>query len=313
MGTVSLILPIYNEQLYLKDVLIKYIDDLENIRTKMNMDWEIIAVDDGSTDESRLILINYAKKYRNLRVVTLNGRFGKHAAVTAGFSVATGNIVMTADIDLFNPAGLFERMVKEQKESKAPIIYGFREFTGWKKKKALMSDRMTRFASEMFLLDGYFNGIVNAELYTSDVVDVLKSNPAKNKYMRTMNNWVGWEVKELWYSSEYSVEEQKQREATLKRRQENYVAPRDHGRENSGSKVYAMLFLLFAAMSLVISIVTISWRLAIYTTIMFVLTGVLFMIAWMFYMRSLLLKRVGNINYQAGDIIYEIKSILNKN
>ena len=209
MGKISLVLPVYNEQVVLKDVLAEYIADLENIRLKKQYQWEIIAVDDCSTDESRLIMLEYARKHQNFRIVTLAERSGEHTAVTAGLSVASGDIVMIAEIDIQNPMGFLESLLNEHLKSGVPIIYGYRQFTGWRRRKALITDRLTRMACRLFALDGYFNGIVNAELYTADVVDVLRDNPSKTKYMRTMNNWVGWETKEFWYASEYTDTEAK--------------------------------------------------------------------------------------------------------
>ena len=312
MGKVSLVLPVYNEQVVLESVLAKYIEDLENIRTKRQMDWEIVAVDDASTDESKLILIKFAKNYRNFKVVSLTDRFGKHAAVAAGFTAATGSIVITAEIDIQNPLGLLENLVKEHLESGVPIIYGYQEFVGWRKKKAFFTDRMTRFASKMFLLDGYFTGIVNAELYAADVADVLRQNPTKNKYMRTMNNWVGWQSKELWYAREYTDIEAKIKMEQLRNRNRNYQPYHRAGHENSGSKWYALLCVLFAVLTFGIAISTVSWANRIYVGVFFTLGFGLLAMALMFWLRSLLLKRVGKLNYRPGEIIYEIKSILNK-
>lgn len=312
MGKVSLVLPVYNEQVVLEMVLKKYIEDLENIRTKMHLEWEIIAVDDGSADESKLILINFAKKYRNFKVVSLTDRFGKHAAVAAGFSVATGSIVITAEIDIQNPLGLLENLVKEHLESKVPIIYGYQEFVGWRKKRAFFTDRMTRFASKMFMLDGYFTGIVNAELYAADVADVLRQNPTKNKYMRTMNNWVGWPSKELWYAREYTDTEAKIKMEQLRNRNRKYRPYQRVGHENSGSKWYALLCLLLAAVTFGIAISTVSWAIPLYIGILFTLAFGFLALAFLFLLRSLLLKRVGKLNYRPGEIIYKIKSILNK-
>ena len=112
MGKISLLLPVYNEQVILKDVLAKYIADLENIRLKKQYQWEIIAVDDCSDDESRLIMLDFARQYQNFRIVTLAERVGKHSAVTAGLSVATGDLILMAEIDLQNPLGfLFIKLI----------------------------------------------------------------------------------------------------------------------------------------------------------------------------------------------------------
>jgi glycosyltransferase involved in cell wall biosynthesis len=307
-----LILPVYNEQLVIKDVLRKYVDDLENIRKTLDMSWEVVAVDDGSSDESHLMLLKYAKQFRNFKVVALNGRYGKQAATTAGFAVANGDAVIVADIDLLNPAGIFTKVVKEWLETKAPVIHCYREFIAGEKRKAVISDRSTRFSMKLFFIDGYYNGKVNIALYSDDVADVIRSNPTKNKYMRAVDNWIGWEPREVWYASEYSREEIIQKTEELKRRHGRIVLPRDVGRENSPSKIYGFLFAFFAAIAIGFGVITVPWNVEIYTVIMFGLGVILLLLSFLFFMRSVLLKRIGIVNYREGEIIYEIKSILNK-
>lgn len=311
MGKVSLVLPIYNEEIILKDVLAKYIADLDNIRTKMEMDWEIVAVDDCSADRSKLILLDYAKQYRNFKVVSLAERAGKHAAVTAGFSVANGDIVLTAEIDLQNPLGLLETMVQEHLESGVPIIYGYREFHGGKKRKAIITDRLTRMACKLFILDGYFNGIVNAELYAGDVADIIRANPTKNKYMRTMNNWVGYQTKELWYAPEYTDEEARAKQETLRHRNRQYRAYKKHGHEGSLSKWYAVLSLFFAVVAFGCAVASLRMQQPLFTGLLFVIGFGCLAVMILFCLRSVLLARVGRLNYRDGEVIYEIKSILN--
>lgn len=312
MGKISLVLPIYNEQIILRDVLNKYLADLENIHATLGYDWEVVAVDDASTDESKLILMDFAKRYRNFKVVSLANRAGKHAAVSAGFTATTGTVVMTAEIDLQNPQGLLTEMLKEHLNSGVPIIYGYQEFVGWKKRKAFMTDRLTRFACRLFLIDGYFTGIVNVELYAADVVDVLRQNPVKNKYMRTMNNWVGWESREFWYAREYSDEEAKIKQEQLRKRSRHYQGYKKHGRETSGTKWWALLCICLAAVAFGTAIYMVPRMDVIVTGMMFTLGFAMLALALLFCFRSLLLTRIGKLNFREGEIIYEIKSILNK-
>lgn len=312
MGKISLVLPVYNEQVILKDVLLKYIADLESLRLKQNYQWEIIAVDDCSTDESRLIMLEFARQYQNFRIVTLAERAGKHTAVTAGLSVASGDLVLIAEIDLQNPAGLLCSMIKEHLDSGAPIIYGYRRFNGWRRRKALMTDRLTRLACKLFVLDGYFTGIVNVELYTADVVAVLRDNPSKTKYMRSMNNWVGWETKEFWYASEYTDTEAKAKMEQLRRRTRAYTGFKKTGHASPVNIWWGVLFLMLATCSFILggNLLTVAPTLVI--GILFTLGFAMIVLALMSFMRALLLERIGKVKYRAGEVVYEIKQILNR-
>ncbi len=312
MGKISLVLPVYNEQIILQEVLTKYIADLENIRLHHQYKWEIIAVDDCSNDESRLIMLDFAREYQSFRIVTLQERVGKDSAVTAGLSVASGDIVLTAEIDLQNPMGFLEGMVKEHLNSGVPIIYGYRQFRGWKRRKALMTDRLTRFACRMFMLDGYFTGIVNAELYTADVVGVLRDNPAKTKYMRTMNNWVGWETKEYWYDCEYTDSELKVITQKLRKRNHNNVGLKKTRQIAPKDVWIGVLFFMASMIAFVVGFAVTSIVSPILLGIIFTIGFGCIVLAIMSFMRALLLSRIGKVRYRAGEVIYEIKSILNR-
>lgn len=312
MGKISLVLPVYNEQIILRDVLSKYITDLENLRLEKQYQWEIIAVDDCSSDESHLIMLEYARQYQNFRIVTLAERAGKHTAVTAGLSVASGDLVLIAEIDIQNPIGLLSNLVQEHLDSGVPIIYGYRQFNGWRQRKALMADRLTRFACKLFVLDGYFTGIVNVELYTADVVAVLRDNPAKTKYMRTMNNWVGWETKEFWYASEYTENEAKLKIEQLRKRNRTYINFKKSGHASPVNIWLGWLFLMLAVASFAFGGIYLTTAHAVMIWILFTLGFAMIMLALMSFMRALLLEHVGKVRYRAGEVVYEIKSILNR-
>ncbi len=313
MGKISLVLPIYNEQLVLRDVLAKYIADLENIRIKKKYQWEIIAVDDCSSDESRLIMLDYARQHKNFRIVTLAERSGEHTAVTAGLSVANGDLVLIAEIDIQNPMGLLESLVQEHLDSGVPIIYGYRQFNGWRRRKALMTDRLTRLACKLFVLDGYFTGIVNAELYTADVAAILRDNPSKTKYMRTMNNWVGWQTKEFWYASEYTESEAKERLEQMRRRSRGDTSFKKTGHVNSVSTWWGILFLMLTAVAFTIGGINLSLNpnpVVLWIAFTAGFAGIV--LAIMSFMRTLLLARIGKVRYREGEVVYEIKSIINR-
>ena len=312
MGKISLVLPVYNEQLILHEVLSKYITDLDNLRLKQNYDWEIIAVDDCCTDESRLIMLEYARKHQNFRIVTLAEHSGKNIAVTAGLGVANGDLVLVAEIDLQNPMGLLTSLVQEHLDSGVPIIYGYRQFNGWQRRKALITDRMTRFACKLFVLDGYFTGIVNAELYTADVVAILRDNPSKTKYMRTMNNWVGWQTKEFWYASEYTDNEAKTKLEQLRRHDHAHVPVKKDGHVGTVGIWWGILFLLTSVIAFTLggAFLQVAHPIFVWTLFTFGFAGVV--LAIMSWLRTLLLARIGKVRYRAGEVVYEIKSIINR-
>lgn len=96
MNRISVIAPVYNE----KDNITRFIEKVEESLKKEFSSYEIILIDDGSTDGSREILDKEATKNGHVKVYHFTKNNGQTAALAAGFKVATGNLVVTMDSDL---------------------------------------------------------------------------------------------------------------------------------------------------------------------------------------------------------------------
>lgn len=96
MNRISVIAPVYNE----KDNITRFIEKVEESLKKEFSSYEIILIDDGSTDGSREILDKEAAKNGHVKVYHFTKNNGQTAALAAGFKVATGNLVVTMDSDL---------------------------------------------------------------------------------------------------------------------------------------------------------------------------------------------------------------------
>jgi len=97
--SVSIVIPIYNEEENLKELYQR----LNKTLTKLNIDYRIIMTDDGSRDNSLEILKQIQEKDPHVTVIEFNRNYGQHAAVFAALKEATGDIVITIDADLQNP------------------------------------------------------------------------------------------------------------------------------------------------------------------------------------------------------------------
>ena len=155
-------------------------------------------------------------------------------------------------------------------------------------------------------------GIVNAELYTSDVAAVLRDNPSKSKYMRTMNNWVGWETKEYWYASEYTDDEAKMRTEKLRKKSHNSKNFKKRGHVAPVNIWWGVLYLMLAVGFFAIAVASVATAPIALLWVTFSLGFGGIVLALMSFMRALLLSRIGKVKYRPGEVIYEIKSILNR-
>ncbi len=185
--TYSIIAPIYNE-----------IDNLPELyrRVKEVMDssgepWELILVDDGSTDGSTDKIRELAQADKTVRPVIFARNFGHQVAITAGWDYARGDAIVIIDADLQDPPEVILELAKKWKEGYEVVyaVRGEREGESWFKK----------FTAAMFYRLIYSITDVKIPVDTGDfrlmdrkVVDVLKQMKERHRFPRGMSAWVGF-------------------------------------------------------------------------------------------------------------------------
>jgi len=115
---ISVVIPIHNEEANIPLLLAR----LKSVMDALERPYEIICVDDGSTDRSLEMLLQALRENPNLKVVELTRNYGQHPAVMAGFSQSKGEIVITLDADLQNPPEEIPRLVKTMEEGNYEVI-----------------------------------------------------------------------------------------------------------------------------------------------------------------------------------------------
>ncbi len=118
----SFVIPVYNEEKSLKELHKKIIENIPNTS------YEIIFIDDGSTDNSHAIIEEIAKQDIHIKPIRFRTNFGKAAALQAGFDKAQGDIIFTMDADLQDDPREIPRFLEKIEE-------GFDLVSGWKKKR----------------------------------------------------------------------------------------------------------------------------------------------------------------------------------
>ncbi|HUH67033.1 MAG TPA: glycosyltransferase [Syntrophales bacterium] len=114
---ISLVIPVYNEEESLQNLM----DRIQPVMKGMARPYEVIFIDDGSRDSSLAILKKLAAE-PEVKVVELVRNYGQHAAVLAGFSVVTGEIVVTLDADLQNPPEEIPKLIREMEEGGYDVV-----------------------------------------------------------------------------------------------------------------------------------------------------------------------------------------------
>jgi len=121
----SIVIPLFNEQ----DSLTELTESIQSIILSQDLDYEIILIDDGSTDKSWSIIKNICLKHSNIKGLRFLRNFGKSQALSAGFKLCKGEVVITMDADLQDDPNEIPDLYKKI------AIDGFDLVSGWKKKR----------------------------------------------------------------------------------------------------------------------------------------------------------------------------------
>jgi glycosyltransferase involved in cell wall biosynthesis len=119
----SVVMPVYNEQATLREVVARVLAVPEEIP---GMEIELICVDDGSTDGSREILNDLQARHPRLRVVLQSKNIGKGAALRRGIQESTGDFLIIQDADLEYDPSEYPLMLRPLIDGKADVVYGSR-------------------------------------------------------------------------------------------------------------------------------------------------------------------------------------------
>jgi polyisoprenyl-phosphate glycosyltransferase len=185
--TYSVIAPIYNELENIPE-LYRRVSDVMN---STNEPWELVLVDDGSTDGSTEAIRALAKEDECVRPVIFARNFGHQIAITAGWDYARGDAVVIIDADLQDPPELILEMAKKWKEG-YEVVYAVRaerEGESWFKlwTASLFYRLIYRITDVKIPLDtGDFR------MMDRKVVDVLKNMRERHRFPRGMSAWVGF-------------------------------------------------------------------------------------------------------------------------
>jgi len=185
--TYSIIAPIYNEI----DNLPELYRRVKEVMNSSGEPWELILVDDGSTDGSTERIRELAQQDKTVRPVIFARNFGHQVAITAGWDYARGDAVVIIDADLQDPPEVILELANKWKEGYEVVyaVRGEREGESWFKlwTASLFYRIIYRITDVKIPVDtGDFR------LMDRKVVDVLKQMKERHRFPRGMSAWVGF-------------------------------------------------------------------------------------------------------------------------
>ena len=184
---ISVVIPLYNEGLHLRELLA----DLKTALQETGCRFEVVLVDDGSSDNTWAKIKDEARMCPDLRAIRLSRNFGKELALCAGLERARGNAVIVMDGDGQHPPSLLPLMIETWRTSGADIIEAVKRRRG---RESLTS----KFGALTFYvilnkLSGFdLKGASDFKLIDRRVLDTWLAMRERNVFFRGMTAWMGF-------------------------------------------------------------------------------------------------------------------------
>ncbi len=195
---ISIVIPIYNEI----NVLSLFFERLLScIKPLKKYDFEIIIVNDGSTDGSYEFLLNQKKILPNFVIVDLSRNFGKEAALTAGIDISNGDALIPIDCDLQDPPEIIKDLLLQWES-------GF-EVVEAKRSERKFDSFFKRYSASFFYLimnflnrDKISSNVGDFRIIDRKVVESIKLLDERNRYMKGILSWPGFKKSSIYYNRE---------------------------------------------------------------------------------------------------------------
>ncbi len=185
--TLSIIIPVFNEEA----VILKTYYRLKEVMGGYGGHYELLFVDDGSTDNSIAILKELLQKDDMVKALIFSRNFGQQAALSAGIDYASGNAVVLIDADLQDPPEVIPKMIDKWKEG-YEVVYA-------KRIKRKGENIFKRMAASLFyrLLNRLVDhkmpvDVGDFRLIDQKVCNAIKTLPERSRYVRGIMSWVGF-------------------------------------------------------------------------------------------------------------------------
>jgi glycosyltransferase involved in cell wall biosynthesis len=193
MGLLSVVAPAYNEE----DVIEEFVRRVCQTARNHTYDYELILVDDGSSDGTFFRLAALHQQLPQVKVVRLSRNFGQEAAVHAGLQFASGDAVIVLDSDLQDPPELIPELVRKWEQGYQVVVA---------RRRSRSEKWSRRLATEAFhFVWRHLASVADAPgaglycLIDRRVADVLRAMPEYHRYFRGLRAYAGFARAEVFY------------------------------------------------------------------------------------------------------------------
>lgn len=188
---ISVVIPLYNEEQSLRELS----EQLKNTLVRLGGRYELIFVDDGSTDNSFRVLRDLHFRNNRIKVIRFRRNYGKSAALMVGFQRAQGEYIVTMDADLQDDPGEIPNLLRQMK-------LGFDVVSGWKKRR---HDPITKTIPSKFfnVVTSIVTGIkihdfnCGLKMYRREVAKSVNVYGELHRYIPALAHWQGYKIGEV--------------------------------------------------------------------------------------------------------------------
>lgn len=192
LETISILIPLYNEV----DNIFPLVEKLIKTLIKTEKPYEVIFIDDGSTDGTLDVLIECCKRNPNIKIISLTRNFGQTAALSAGIDACKGDIVIPMDGDLQNDPEDILLLLKKMDE-------GYDVVSGWRKnrKDPFFSRRLPSIIANKII--SLISGVhlhdygCTLKAYRKEILKNIRLYGEMHRFVPIYANWVGAQVTEI--------------------------------------------------------------------------------------------------------------------
>jgi len=187
----SCIIPLHNEA----DSLIELNDRLIAVLTRTGSSFEIIYVNDGSTDDSMIMLKHIQAKDHRIRVLSLKKKYGQTAALSVGFNSSYGNLIVTMDADLQNPPEEIPSLISKLNEG-WDVVSGIRRRRKDNQFRIILSTIANMLISKVTGVEVHDTGC-SLKIFRSEYTKSMELFGDLHRFLPVLAAWKGARVTEL--------------------------------------------------------------------------------------------------------------------
>lgn len=188
--TYSVVIPIKDEE----ENILPLVEELEKVMAPLGKKWELICIDDGSTDQSLPLLLHLASQKNYLKIITFTKNFGQSSAFAAGFEAASGEFVITCDADLQNDPQDIPRLIDAVGD--CDLVCGWRAHREdpWNKK---MISKIANRVRGRLCQDGMHDTGCSLKIYRTQALRRIKMYKGMHRFLPALFQIEGFRVKEV--------------------------------------------------------------------------------------------------------------------